>query len=87
MTGNEAVKAPCPYRITRIISQAMPGGRTSATYTYAPCLGNRCPRWRHVISVDNRCPLCAGVGDVQDCMAEHVIADCRLCPDREGYCE
>lgn len=85
MTSNEAVKAPCPYRIRRILSEAVPGGRTSAKYTYECCLGLRCPLWRMACREDVP-TLCAGTGTLDECMAAHDVATCDKCPDREGYC-
>ena len=85
MTSNEAVKAPCPYRIRHILSEAVPGGRTSAKYTYECCLGLLCPLWRMVRREDVP-TLCTGTGTLDEYMTAHVVTTCRKCPDREGYC-
>lgn len=85
MTSNEAVKAPCPFRIKHIISEAGPGGRTIAKCTYETCLGCRCPLWG-IARPGDVLRLCAGTGSLDGCMAAHGVTICDKCPDREGYC-
>lgn len=85
MTGNEAAKSPCPFRIKHVVSEAGPGGRTIAKYTYETCLGCRCPPWRMARREDVP-TLCAGTGTLDECMAAHDVTICDKCPDCEGYC-
>ena len=85
MTSNDAGKAPCPFRIKHIISEAMPGGRTLAKYTYETCLGYKCPLWR--LAQPGDVPrACSGTGTLDECMTAHSITTCEHCPDREGRC-
>ncbi len=85
MTSTEANKQPCPFRIRHIVSEAVPGGRTLAKYTYETCLGYRCPLWRLAQPGDVPRP-CSGTGTLDECMTAHGISTCEYCPDREGRC-